>query len=98
MLNELVKDDDTEVRIEVYRRKDFINIRELIIDLNQEEYEIFMISTELERQKNNFENALTVLNNSTKATMIILTSMVSVFIISGIVLFSAVKLGGILDV
>lgn len=83
-----------QIRVEVYGRKDFVDIKELITNFNKEEYKIFMIS----RQKNNFENALDVLNNSTKVTMIILTSMVSVAIICGIVLFSAVKLGEVLNV
>ena len=99
MLNELVKDDDAEVRVEVYGRKDFIDIKGLITDFNQEEYELFIASIKREREKIDLEYALNVVNKTTKITMVILTSIVGVCTISSIVLISAVKiiikLGGI---
>ncbi|WP_250277564.1 hypothetical protein [[Clostridium] colinum] len=98
MLNELVKDEDIEVRIEVYGRKDFINIKDLITNLNQEEYEIFMVSIKREKEKNDFEYALNIVNNTTKIAIVISSLTVSVCIISSIILFSAIKLGEILNV
>lgn len=40
MLDELIK-DDVEVKLEVYRRKDFNEIKDMLKNFNQEEYNFF---------------------------------------------------------
>lgn len=43
MLDELIK-DDVEVKLEVYKRKDFDEIKDMLKNFNQEEYKFFKIA------------------------------------------------------
>ena len=98
MLDELVKDCNIKVRIEVYRRIDFEKIKEFLSNLNQEEYKVFKISTERERQKRNTELVLNAINNTIKVVMIISTIMVISIATLNVLILSILKIGSVLNV
>ena len=98
MLDELVKDCNIKVRIEVYRRIDFEKIKEFLSNLNQEEYKVFKISTERERQKRNTELMVNAINNTIKVVMIISTIMVISIATLSILILSILKIGSVLNV